>query len=131
MAASTRIHYLILPIRFASHLLRSVPVQLKWLRFTVAHLGNSFLSRLVAHRGFHDISDNLSRPVENSVEAYETAWSAGIKMCECDVALTSDNQVILCHDENFSRLALFRDPNSEKAIGETQLVCDIALFFRN
>jgi len=72
---------------------------------------HDFLPRLVAHRGFHNIKDrNDKRPLENSLSAYETAWVAGIQLCECDIALTKDEKLVLAHDENFLRLAL--DPNA-------------------
>jgi len=61
---------------------------------------------VVAHRGFHSPSDLDRRPIENSLEAYEMAWTAGLKLCECDVAVTSDGQIVLGHDEDYERLAL-------------------------
>ena len=42
--------------------------------------------------------------------AYEAAWTSGICNCECDIALTKDERIILAHDENFSRLGM--DPTS-------------------
>ena len=35
-------------------------------------------------------SDRAVRPLENSLSAYEVAWSAGVRLCECDIALTAD-----------------------------------------
>ena len=61
---------------------------------------------LVAHRGFHGTDDSLALPLENTLDAYETAWAAGVTLCECDVGLTSDGVLVLCHDANFRRLAL-------------------------
>ena len=55
----------------------------------------SWPSNVVAHRGFHSPSDLDRRPIENSLEAYEMAWTAGVKLCECDVAVTSDGQIVL------------------------------------
>ena len=67
----------------------------------------SILPHLVAHRGFHSPKDRSDRrPLENSLQAYESAWTSGIHLCECDIALTKDEHLILAHDEDFSRLAL-------------------------
>jgi glycerophosphoryl diester phosphodiesterase len=73
----------------------------------------SVLECMVAHRGFHS-ADDLSdvRPIENTRSAYEQAWASGVKLCECDVAVTADGHVVLCHDKNFARLAL-RVPGSD------------------
>lgn len=67
----------------------------------------SIMSCIVAHRGFHSTDDHSDvRPTENTLSAYEQAWASGVRLCECDVAITADDQVVLCHDENFERLAL-------------------------
>jgi glycerophosphoryl diester phosphodiesterase len=97
---------------------RSVEVrfeELDWLRRLVGSLPEQLLPHLVAHRGFHHIKDrNDKRPLENSLGAYETAWSSGIHLCECDIAITKDEKLVLAHDENFIRLAL--DSNSHLAV---------------
>lgn len=49
------------------------------------------------------------RPIENSLNAYEAAWTSGVRICECDIALTKDEKLVLAHDETFSRLALHKD----------------------
>ena len=67
----------------------------------------SLQSHLVVHRGFHSVTDRSSRPLENSLASFEAAWTNGLNLCECDVALTVDGHVVLCHDESFERLALF------------------------
>ena len=86
--------------------------ELDWLRRLVSTITDGTLSRLVAHRGFHHIQDrNDKRPLENSLAAYELAWTSGIQLCECDVALTKDEKLVLAHDEDFQRLAL--DSKSE------------------
>uniref|UniRef100_A0A7S4RLM0 GP-PDE domain-containing protein n=1 Tax=Ditylum brightwellii TaxID=49249 RepID=A0A7S4RLM0_9STRA len=70
----------------------------------------SLISCLVGHRGFHSITDKSDkRPIENSLMAYEAAWTNGIQLCECDIVLTADDKLILAHDENFVRLALELD----------------------
>ncbi len=81
--------------------------ELLWLHGLSRRLSESFISKLVLHRGFHSGMDGGDRPIENSLTAYESAWSAGIKYCECDIALTADEYLVLCHDANFKRLALF------------------------
>jgi len=67
-------------------------------------LSSRLSSHLIAHRGFHDVSDTVARPIENTERAYATAWLE-LERCECDIAMTKDKHLILCHDENFSRLA--------------------------
>jgi glycerophosphoryl diester phosphodiesterase len=74
----------------------------------------TFAARLVAHRGFHYPLDDLRRPLENTLAAYERAWAAGIAHCECDVSLTKDGEIVLCHDQNLKRLAL--RPAEETAV---------------
>ena len=77
-------------------------------------------SKLVFHRGFHSVLDHVHRPIENTLAAYEQAWAAGATYCECDIALTSDGHIVLCHDETYERLALFpASPNAQK-VGESE-----------
>jgi hypothetical protein len=85
--------------------------ELDWLKRVVVSVPDKLLPHLVAHRGFHHVKDrNDKRPLENSVSAYETAWTSGIHLCECDIALTRDEKLVLAHDTDFKRLAL--DSNS-------------------
>ncbi len=86
-----------------------------WLKRLVASIPHEeMLPRLVAHRGFHHIQDrNDKRPIENSLSAYEVAWTSGIHLCECDIAMTKDEKLVLAHDVNFLRLAL--DSNNENS----------------
>ena len=76
-----------------------------WLRAMAATLPDSVIERLVLHRGFHDQRDSNERPLENTLPAYFAAWSSGFRLCECDIAVTSDGALVLCHDRNFERLA--------------------------
>jgi glycerophosphoryl diester phosphodiesterase len=97
--------------------------ELDWLKRLVASISatdDDLLPKLVAHRGFHHIRDrNDKRPLENSLSAYEMAWTSGIHLCECDIAMTRDEKLVLAHDENFLRLALDdKDPNSYQNIGQ-------------
>lgn len=94
--------------------------ELDWLTKLTASMDQFELSRLVAHRGFHSVRDHSHRrPNENSLTAYETAWTNGIHLCECDIALTKDEKLILAHDEDFSRLALDpKSPKSNRKVGD-------------
>jgi len=83
-----------------------------WLKKMVQSCAPDEIAHIVAHRGFHCINDNDDkRPLENSQSAYEAAWTSGISLCECDIALTRDEKLVLAHDDDFTRLAL--DPRSE------------------
>jgi len=85
--------------------------ELEWLRNMVAEIDPIYVPSLVGHRGFHNVHDRSDvRPLENSLMAYEAAWTSGICLCECDIALTKDERIILAHDENFARLGM--DPTS-------------------
>ena len=106
--------------------------ELAWLRALVAHeIPPDVLRRLVAHRGFHAPNDRSDRrPIENSLEAYELAWTSGVVLCECDVAVTRDGKLVLGHDADYSRLAL-RVPGEEAKrglhVGELTLAQLIAM----
>ncbi|KAL7520804.1 hypothetical protein ACHAWX_005507 [Stephanocyclus meneghinianus] len=85
--------------------------ELIWLKAMVESIDPVYIPFLVAHRGFHSIHDRSDvRPLENSLMAYEAAWTNGLHLCECDIALTKDERIILAHDENFARLGM--DPTS-------------------
>jgi hypothetical protein len=85
--------------------------ELEWLRNMVEGIDPMYVPSLVGHRGFHNVHDRSDvRPLENSLMAYEAAWTSGIHLCECDIALTKDERIILAHDENFARLGM--DPTS-------------------
>lgn len=94
--------------------------ELEWLLRLTCSMEESELAKLVAHRGFHSVQDYVHRrPNENSLTAYETAWTHGVHICECDIALTKDEKLILSHDEDFRRLALNKmAPISNKKIHE-------------
>ena len=85
--------------------------ELQSLRKMIEGIDPAFIPMLVSHRGFHCIHDRSDvRPLENSLMAYEAAWTNGVHLCECDIALTKDERIILAHDENFARLGM--DPTS-------------------
>jgi glycerophosphoryl diester phosphodiesterase len=95
--------------------------EVEWLRSLVNSIPETtLLPRLVAHRGFHHIKDrNDKRPLENSLSAYEMAWTCGIQLCECDIAITKDEKLVLAHDENFQRLSLEADhANSKRKVSD-------------
>jgi len=78
------------------------------MRTVVKSIDDKVKDCLVAHRGFHCTMDQQKfRPLENTLAAYEQAWSLGMKHAECDVVLTKDNRLMLCHDDTFKRLAMF------------------------
>lgn len=51
----------------------------------------------IAHRG-----ESLDAP-ENTMSAFRLAWERGADGVECDVHLTRDGHVVICHDENTKR----------------------------
>jgi len=88
--------------------------EMMWLREMTQHLQKEDIEHAVAHRGFHNPRGRSDlRPLENSLAAFEAAWSNGVHLCECDVALTKDEKIVLAHDDDFTRLAL--DPASNLA----------------
>ena len=95
-------------------------MEFNWLKSLVRSIpAEDLLPKLVSHRGFHNIKDrNDKRPVENSLSAYEMAWTSGIELCECDIALTKDEKLVLAHDEDFARLALESSANSKRKVSD-------------
>jgi len=58
------------------------------------------MEKPIAHRGLHSINDGI---IENSISAAKSAIEKGYSI-ECDVRITSDNDLIVFHDNNISRL---------------------------
>jgi glycerophosphoryl diester phosphodiesterase len=85
---------------------------------------DQLVAGLVSHRGFHYPSVDLKRPIENTLPAYEHAWAAGIRYCECDVMLTKDGEIVLSHDVDLKRLALHPDQVT-KTISESSFNADL------
>lgn len=52
---------------------------------------------IVAHRGLHHVHP------ENSIAAFQEAWTSGITWCECDVQVTADHRTIVIHDGTLDR----------------------------
>jgi len=89
-------------------------MEFNWLKSLTKSIPNDLIGKLVSHRGFHSTKDHTDkRPVENSLSAYEMAWTCGVELCECDISLTKDEKLVLAHDSDFFRLAL--DSNSESS----------------
>jgi hypothetical protein len=81
--------------------------ELNWLRSFTKSFDPNLIGCLVGHRGFHSVKDRSDRrPIENSLTAYEAAWTNGIDLCECDIALTKVWCIIICpchHDDGLTR----------------------------
>ena len=76
-------------------------------RALVRRIDRNTHASLVFHRGLHSpTNDPLARPIENTLQAYEQAWLAGARYCECDVTITEDGWIVLLHDDTLKRLAL-------------------------
>lgn len=97
--------------------------EIEWFRDNVKSLHNSDFNTLVAHRGFHNVDDKFdNRPLENTLNSFEQVWTSGLSLCECDVALTRDEKVVMAHDECFKRLALCESCDiSSKHVGDLTL----------
>jgi len=78
---------------------------------------------MVCHRGFHSFEEvpdlplrikrepwGLSRPLENTIAAFAAIWSMGPNLCECDIILTADGELVLFHDDTLER---FRETTEE------------------
>lgn len=72
----------------------------------VSGMNSSLREGLVAHRGYHCPRFVGARPMEGTLPAYASAWTAGMKFCECDVRLTVDKQLVLSHDSNLEKVAV-------------------------
>ena len=63
---------------------------------------------IISHRG-----GSMEAP-ENTLQAFNQAIKAGTQFLDCDVSITKDGQLILCHDTNLQRLC--GDPRNVKDI---------------
>ncbi len=54
---------------------------------------------VIGHRGAMGLAP------ENSLQSFEAALSGGVRWVELDVRVTSDNQLVVIHDDNLKRLA--------------------------
>lgn len=109
--------------------------EMLWLREMITLMPKEHIEHVVAHRGFHYPEKSQrtdSRPLENSIFAFEAAWSHGISLCECDVALTKDEKLVLAHDNDFTRLALNPSSNvSRTKVSDLTYKQLIALTLKN
>lgn len=105
--------------------------EISWLRDTVSQIPQSVLESLVAHRGFHCKSDSPTRPLENTLAAYNSAWQSGVVLCECDISLTTDGHLFLAHDETFDRLAMKGVTKSKSDITNLSRRCLETLTLKN
>jgi glycerophosphoryl diester phosphodiesterase len=109
--------------------------EMLWLREMITLMPQEHMEHVVAHRGFHYPEKSQrtdSRPLENSLFAFEAAWSHGISLCECDVALTKDEKLVLAHDNDFTRLALNPSSNvSRTKVSDLTYKQLIALTLKN
>ncbi|KAM9863094.1 glycerophosphodiester phosphodiesterase family protein [Leucobacter sp. BZR 635] len=63
---------------------------------------------VLAHRGFSgdgDVGGGSAGGVENTISGLEAAHAAGADLVEMDVMETADNEFVVMHDANLSRLA--------------------------
>ena len=73
-------------------------------------LPEAFLSRPIAHRALHDVSDG--RP-ENSLAAVDAAIAHGFGI-EIDVQLTADAKAVVFHDYALDRLTTEKGPVAQR-----------------
>jgi glycerophosphoryl diester phosphodiesterase len=52
---------------------------------------------VVAHRGIHQVEP------ENSLEAFASAWNAGVEWCECDIRGSIEHEPFILHDATLDR----------------------------
>ena len=62
-------------------------------------MGSKGLCNIIAHRGSRE--EGLP---ENTLSAFKDAIAAGTNVIELDVWLTKDNEVVIHHDENMTRM---------------------------
>jgi len=99
--------------------------EVQFLRDIGTHVSAKVKSHLVCHRGFHDTGDAIHRPIENTLPAFDQAWLSGLPLCECDIAGTLDERLILAHDESLQRVALLPDEVAASSGVETMNIAQI------
>lgn len=75
--------------------------------------------RVLAHRGLVTPDAAAHNVAENSFAAIAGAHAAGARYVESDCHLTSDGEVVLCHDDDLSRMT--GDPRRVDAVGVAEL----------
>lgn len=91
---------------------------------THPYLAGSASPRVLAHRGFVPEALASAGTVENSLAALAAAVRAGAEYLETDCHLTSDGEVVLCHDAGLDRV--FGDPRPVAAVARRELAALMA-----
>ena len=73
-------------------------------------------ARPIAHRGLHESAKGI---VENSLAAAQAAIAHGFAI-ECDVRLSSDEEVFVFHDDDLSRLTDLAGPFGARSAAEVR-----------
>jgi glycerophosphoryl diester phosphodiesterase len=71
-------------------------------------------ARPIAHRGYHDVARGR---IENTLAAAEAAIARGFPI-ECDLQQTSDDRVVVFHDDTLDRLTTSSGPVERKPLAE-------------
>jgi hypothetical protein len=82
--------------------------------FELATLKVNDQIKLIAHRG------DVSKGVENSLEALEAAAKGKAAYAEMDILLTKDHQFVVMHDYNLKRLAVVDKDVKDMTLAEVQ-----------
>lgn len=70
--------------------------------------------KLISHRGEHDNCSTM----ENTLDAFESAKSAGVWGIECDIRFTRDLVPVICHDHCGTRVFGMKTPVRELSFKE-------------
>ena len=77
---------------------------------------------IIGHRG-----GSLEAP-ENTMQSFLHCVNAGIDVIECDVKITKDGEIIVCHDDNFKRICNTDSlPKDNQSVLETNFA-DLPVF---
>jgi glycerophosphoryl diester phosphodiesterase len=89
------------------------------MRFT-QHLRqlDGLFDRPIAHRGLHDLKNNI---VENTESAFAAAIAANYAI-ECDIQLSADGEAMVFHDETLDRVTQFQGKMRSKTVAELRRV---------
>ncbi|MBX3311382.1 MAG: glycerophosphodiester phosphodiesterase [Microbacteriaceae bacterium] len=83
--------------------------------FAASYLSSS-KPRLFAHRGFAVYSP------ENTLEAFKAALKSGADYIESDIQVTSDGEIVLCHDPDLASYGIENFMISEHTFAELQAI---------
>lgn len=79
---------------------------------------------VIGHRGFPEVAP------ENTLVSFERAIAAGVRMVECDVALSQDGEVVVIHDDTLDRTTDGKGPVSARTLAELKALDAGAWFGR-